>query len=307
MRVAIVLAVAGGIALQAAAPEVFDVGVLRRDGIVVPFATFDGRRWTSHWPAPQVEATVPINLESVPSKWWGAGAHAEWTAVLRADGERRVRVTQPDVFDAHCYRQVGLRTDYVPDAVPPPPAEQPYPKDGLVVAPPRPVEKIDVLPVDGADARALAPVLLQAFNKADRDLVDRLNDVTRLRDVGADDEAPTIEALYGHGTDPRVYYVEASRRHPVLGGASCGATIVFATGWFVRQGTTFRAITMTADAVDGCERAGASYMLPFGVIRSGTRLFWIVQFSGWDHERFVIVEPKANSVDAVLNEWEGGC
>ena len=48
-------------------------------------------------------------------------------------------------------------------------------------------------------------------------------------------------------------------------------------------------------------------MLPLGVMRLGGRLFWIAQFSGWDHERFVVIEIKAKTVEVAVNVWGGGC
>ena len=67
------LLLALGAALGAAdAPRVvFGVGVLRRDGIIIPFGAFDGKRWSNNWPAPQDDLTVPINVRDVPSRWWG--------------------------------------------------------------------------------------------------------------------------------------------------------------------------------------------------------------------------------------------
>jgi len=32
-----------------------------------------------------------------------------------------------------------------------------------------------------------------------------------------------------------------------------------------------------------------------------------VQFSGFDQERYVVVEPRAAKVDAVASVWGGGC
>ena len=44
----------------------FTIGALRRDGIIIPFAVFDGRRWLSRWPAPERDRSIPINLNSIP-------------------------------------------------------------------------------------------------------------------------------------------------------------------------------------------------------------------------------------------------
>ena len=101
------------VSLAADAPS-FTVGALRRDGVVIPFAAYDGKRWVSRWPPPSRDESVPINLNSVPGRWWGpAGARESWQAWIV--GEPRevppLKVVQPDVVDVHCTRQIGLRTD----------------------------------------------------------------------------------------------------------------------------------------------------------------------------------------------------
>src|ERR1700760_1949162 len=62
----------GGVVLAARAPrDAFGVGVLRRDGIIVPFAAFDGKKWIDNWPLPDAEVHVPISVRDVPASWWG--------------------------------------------------------------------------------------------------------------------------------------------------------------------------------------------------------------------------------------------
>ena len=56
-----------------------------------------------------------------------------------------------------------------------------------------------------------------------------------------------------------------------------------------------------------CNRYGASYMLPLGVVRIAGRLFWLAQFSGWDHERYAVLEIKPKKVEVMFSTWGGGC
>ena len=282
----------------------FTVGVLRRDGIVVPFATFDGRNWSSHWPHPAVELTVPINLESVPSGWWGStGPLASWEAWVAGSDERQtIHVRQPDWIDVHCLRQIGLRTDYRAGEFPPPPQEQPYPKDGLAVSPPRPIERVQAVPPAGDEASAMTTALQGAFNEAERRTARKFKHP--IKASAREAVAPVIEAVYAHGSEPRVYYVESRREYRAPGG-DC-PLVAFGTGWFVREDGGWRPLSMAVDALN-CDRLGGSYMMPLGVVRAGTRVFWLAQFSGWDHERYVVVEPRAKSVDALISEWGGGC
>src|SRR5262245_9758361 len=282
----------------------FAAGILRRDGVIIPFAVFDGKSWSNHWPKPSLDLTVPTDVGSVPTKWWGdAGAQREWQLWIGTAEPQTVTVVQPDWVDVHCVRQIGLHTDYRPLQLPPPPSEQPYPKDGLALAPPHAIERVAVVPPSGPDANSLIVELKEAFNRAERQPAGKVaHPVGR---EGREDQDPRIEALYSHGGEPRVYYVEATREYHAFGVRDC-ETMSFGTGWFVREQGKFRPLAMAVDVL-GCDRRGASYMLPLGVIRAGTRVFWLVQFSGWDRERYAVIEPKSKDVDAVLNVWGGGC
>ena len=304
--------IAFGAALQAGdsgTPGAFAVGVLRRDGIIVPFAAFDGKRWSSPWPPPAVDLTVPIGLRAVPSKWWGPAKKVleSWQALLvpSTDAPRTVNVIQPDWVESHCQRQIGLRTDYKPAAVVPPRTTQPYPKDGIAVSPPQAVEPIAILPTVGPDAQRIAPALLDAFNSAERTVEARFGHAVRRR--AREGVVPTVEAVYAFGDQPRIYYVEATRPYRQLGqSADACAQMAFGTGWFVQEGDQVRSLLTVVDLLN-CDRAGASYMLPLGVVRIGSRLFWLAQFSGYDHERFAVLEIKAKTVEAALSVWGGGC
>ena len=303
---AVVLLSMLGVVLVAAEPQnpPFAAGVLRRDGVVIPFAVFDGKSWSVRWPKPTLDLTVPTDVGSVPEKWWGAtGPLDTWYAVIGSAAPRPIKVVQPDWVEAHCVRQIGLHTDYRSDQLPPPPTEQPYPKDGLAIAPSHPVEPITIVPPAGPEAAAMIAELKAAFNRAERGPASKVDHPAE-RDFRETID-PKIEAAYAHGTEPRVYYVEATREYQTFGLHDC-AIMSFGTGWFVRENGKFRSLAMAVDVL-GCDRQGASYMLPFGVVRTGTRLFWLVQFSGWDRERYAVIEPKMKSVDAVLNVWGGGC
>jgi hypothetical protein len=313
LAVCAAMAILGSAAAAADRTAAFAIGVLRRDSIIVPFAAFDGKRWSSPWPAPALELTVPISLHSVPSGWWGPlkkvrQALDTWQAVLAPSGgaPRALRVVQPDWVDVHCARQIGLRTDYVPAALAPPPTIQPYPKDGVAISPPQPVEPIEIVPPAGPDAQSLFPALLDAFNRAER-LVEGRHPAERRAREGI---VPLLEAVYAvgpAGVGPRVYYVEAARPYRELGKpAEACVAIAFGTGWFVRERGEVRSLLTVVDLL-ACDRAGASYMLPLGAMRLDGRLFWLAQFSGFDHERFAVVEIKPKTVDAVLSVWGGGC
>jgi len=298
----VTLAVAG---VRADSREAFAVGVLRRDGVVLPFAVFDGKRWTAPWPGPTGDLTVPIDLRAVPKRWWGLGSILDgWDAIL-SGGTRPVRVLQPDWVDVACSRYVGLKTDYQSPQPPPPRAVQPYPKEGLAVSPFHRVERVEIVSLASHELRALVPVVQASFNEAEREVESRSgHPITRRAREGI---APTIEAIYAFGDSPRTYYIEAVRPYRRLG-QSVGdcAAIGSGTGWFVRDAAGVRALTMAVDVLN-CEREAASYMLPLGVLKLNDHLYWLAQFAGWGHERYVVLDVKKKVVEVVINKWGGAC
>ena len=293
--------------LAAADPPrvVFGVGVLRRDGVIIPFGAFDGKKWSNAWPAPEDDLTVPIGVRDVPSRWWGPTKALDSWQVWTSPDPQMLRITQLDWIDSHCVRQIGLRSDFRAPTAAPPPIEQPYPKEGLAVSPPQPIERITIVPPTSDEARLLGPALLDAFNKAERIVAAAHgHPVSRPAREG---RMPEIEAVYAAGEHPRTYYVEASRAYRQLGQRAdeCAAT-AFGTGWFSREGDVVHALETSVDLL-GCDRAQASYMLPLGAIRIADRFFWFAQFSGWRHERYVVIEIKPKTVEAALSVWGGSC
>jgi hypothetical protein len=322
MRAAALLSLLAVVAAAAAEPSGFTVGVLRRDGVVIPFATYDGKRWSPRWPPPDREPEIPINLRSVPSKWWGpAGLRDAWQTWIESRPGATIHALRPDVVDAHCVKQVGLRTDYQSSQPPAPPTEQPYPKDGLVVSPPQTdrgagapgasIEPIEIIEPGAPQLTGFAGVLHDAFDKAERVTAGGFHHPVP-QDV-RERIAPKIEAVYAFGQAPRIYYVEAIREYGFLASydhwpfddaPTCGAA--YGSGWLARDEKGFHAIDVSVRIVR-CDRYGSTYMLPFGAMHLGGKVYWIAQFSGWDHERYVVVDVSSKAVEAVVNAWGGGC
>jgi hypothetical protein len=298
--------------LGAAEPrtEAFAVGVMRRDGVLVPFAAFDGKRWVATWFAPTREMQIPINLQSVPKSWWGPTTpQPEWQLWPLPPGgaaARTVRVTQPDWVQTHCLRQIALRTDYRAERPIPPWSEQPYPKDGIAIAPGQPIERVDVVAPQSAEAQDLRGVVTAAFDKAERDLAGRFTHP--IKTEAREKVAVNLEAVYAFGASPRFYYVESARGYRVDDPkAADGCAMAFGTGWFIKDADNrVKKLDMVVDLLP-CSMDGATYMLPFGVVHAAGRAFWLAQYSGWKHERYMVIELKKNNVEALVATYGGGC
>lgn len=101
----------------------FMIGVMRRDGVIIPFAAHDGKRWSNAWPGPRLDLQVPITLSSVPKAWWGPAKPAADCATyrlplgaLRLDA-RVFWLAQNSGWDRERYVVVEVKKDKVEAAI----------------------------------------------------------------------------------------------------------------------------------------------------------------------------------------------
>ena len=94
-------------------PSVFH-GVMRRDGVIVPFAMFDGDEWSMPWPVSVQNMELPITLDAMPEVVGERGADC---LEHSATGQPAVKVAPiaPLAILIGREKRVGLRTDFVSD------------------------------------------------------------------------------------------------------------------------------------------------------------------------------------------------
>jgi hypothetical protein len=297
----------------------FIVGVLRRDALVVPFATYDGKRWQNEWPVPAQAADVPLSLRNVPKDWWGPVSPRETFQLWTLDSPpQTITVRQPDWAPTYCQRQVGLRTDYQPRFRPPPPTTSPYPKDGLAVSPPHPVEPIEIIGPDSPERDDVLEAIHPRFTTLERDGLVTLprahaENPRRVPEPPTERELRSmppmvIDALYAHGTTRRTYYVEGAREYRKKGACTI---VVLVRGMVVRESGKFSTEELHL-GFSACDRGSATYMLPLGVMSLPTGKYWIAQIASWDGESYRIIDitPGSNAADKKAAEKVtpgGGC
>lgn len=303
----------------------FTLAVLRRDGTLIPFARFDGRGWSNRWPVEQA-VNVPIALADVPKGWWpNDTVTVDWTAWPLSGAARPIKVLAPTVVKIHCWRRVVLRTDFVPADPVPPPQVQPFPKSGLAVAGDVAIERVEVLPTTGPEADAIVESLKQGVLDAENKSVRMWSALWQhpVDEKGRAKTPLTLEVLSRTpGLEPgsSVYYFEgvktypgfpqASRRIPPSASASALMDmcdyLTYAGGWTIMSPKQPVKASVGAE-LSNCNREGLAYTLPLGAIRVAGRLFWVVQVSSWDFERYDVVELKTGGVKVVLSVGAGAC
>jgi hypothetical protein len=284
----------------------FTLAVLRRDGVLIPFASLDNGKWTNRWPEPGRRVDIPILVDESPRNWWlGDRPVTEWTA-RTTGGLRSLHVKSPLNFAAQCERHIGLQTDYSSTEPPVPRDMQPYPKDGLATSGSAAIEPIDVLDSQSPDRARLLAALTDPFNKAEAKLAARSQN-PRVKEISPEKRASTpvtIEVLFrspGRKPGTTVWYFEAVKRYgrprPIPPAGFIDARVItrgrdplfYGAGWGLADANGDVTVTLTADESDS-DREGLLYALPLGRFSVGDRRYWVLQRSGWGFERYEIVE-----------------
>lgn len=289
------------------------LGVMRRDGVILPFAAYDGD-WSTPWPVNIRSLEIPITLDGVPKKWWGGELPGAWVLWPPA-GQSSVRVSPstPVVVPIGSEKRLGIRTDYRSREQPPPPFELPYPKDGLAVAGDVTVESISAVSRLIPRWRELTASLMEDINAAEQKAIDRIRGNTRWTHPFSRDRRRTVpaelEAWYTSTLEQpgfAVSYIEAAKKYPPgEEDEGCGLE-TFVSGWVHTNNREPKPRTELAARVTYCDREGVSYMLPLGRLRVKSRTHWVYQMSGWEHEWYVVVEATPGRVKFVSEYFAGG-
>jgi hypothetical protein len=311
--VALLLAASAAAAAAAAAADErpkLNVGVLRRDGVLLPFASFDGRRWSAHWPENDVNVTLPISLADVPKRWFGPpGPDATWTAWFGEDEKRPLTIERPVHVPIFCTGHMGLATDYKGaefDARAPT-----VPKDALAITGDTELLPITQVSVHAPDATRLIAAITEKFNEEERTAARAF---TSWRHPWSDEEREAfpieLETFYrapetGEKGPFRVSYIEALRRFPSRPqDRGCGL-ITYVRGWVV-ESERKPAIDLAA-RVTYCDRAEVTFIQPFGRLRLDKDTYWVYQLSSWRDEMYAVSRVAPDSIRTVVAMPGGGC
>lgn len=209
-----------------------------------------------------------------------------------------------------CTARMALRSDYKAREPIPPSREQPFPKDGLLVSGGQTVLPLPAIPRSSTEWSSSAVVLLPEFNKVEDAAIASFtawrHPFSRIQRARLPIE---IEALYRVPMDEEgwaAYYIEAVRKYPPGPDDNGCGLVTFANGW-IRLGPKGRPLFDVGARVSYCDRKGAGYMLPFGVLTLEQKAFWVYQMSGYDREWFVVARPTPRAVELHVEYPAGLC
>jgi hypothetical protein len=312
-------AVALALLLTAAAPRLsgddrakFNLGVLRRDGVLLPFVSFDGRRWSIEWPDPYAAVPMPISLADVPAKWFGPpGPGATWTAWFADGTTRKLAIGKLAHVPVFCSAHLGLTTDYRGGAVDP--REPTVPKDALAVTGTLEVAPIVPISLLSADAERIVKEFTDRFNETEKAAASGFSDWKHPWSPEARKDFPIeIEAFYRAvesrpgGTDFRTSYVELVRRFPARPGDNGCGLITYGRGWMTEV-TGKKPVTTLSVRVTYCDRDQVSFMQPLGRVRVDKESYWVYQMSSWRDEVYSVSRVSRDGVRPEVMVSGGTC
>jgi hypothetical protein len=314
------LVIAGGVARAQPSPQPPEsrpergmLAVLRRDGILLPFAAFKGNGWSQPWPYPTFPLEVPVTVAAVPDGWWGGVPYLEWSAVLPSGSAVSLQLKAPTVIPVCEDRRIGIRTDYKSTEPLAGMLVQPYPKDALAVTPGVRVDPIEIVTASSPERAAFALALAGKIAEAEEDTIRGLRGRARFRHpIDAAVRRSTVaqlEAWYRAPMDAHGWtlsWIEAAKRYPPgPDDEGCGLETVI-SGW-VQQNVMEKTPRAELTArVTYCDREGATYMLPFGLVRTRGRLHWVYQLSGAGQEWYQVTQVSPGRLRPVVEYFGGG-
>lgn len=278
----------------------FTLGVLRRDGIVIPFAAYDGSRWHTPWPFGLKKLELPISVDAIDRQWWGPASPPR-TMTLWANGKPHGELTlaAPSTIALPCGTRLGIRTNYHPALVPPPPTEQPFPKDGVVVTGGHTIAAIEQLKHNTPEMRGIGNGLFPAFDLAEARAIAGYRDWVHPLSREERSTAPIVmEAAYRAPMDTpgwTAIYVEASKRYAARPEDKGCGLVTSVRGW-LRVNPQGRYRPELVAEITYCQRQGVGFFYPLGLIKLAERTHWIYQIAGYQREAYLVSAPSEYGV-----------
>jgi len=311
LAAALLLAALAATGVLAADRQKFSLAVLRRDGVMIPFASFDGRNWNLFWPDSDVGVALPIALADIPRKWWGPqGPDVPWTARLPEGDTRPLTLGKPVHAKVFCSGHPAVATDYRGGPIDP--REPTVPKDGLAVAGDVTIQDVVQVSVHAPEAKRVIEMITAEFNLQERLATDHFTRWSHPLMAWERQRFPIeLEAFYRSSDATtrgtwKTTYVEAIRRFPTRAGDNGCGLITFVRGWITERDGKDPVINIGA-RVTYCDRAEVSFMQPLGRLLLENDVYWVYQMSSWRDESYSVARIRPDGVRPVVAVAGGGC
>ena len=285
--------------LSAQSPQGLLLGLLRVDGIALPFARYSEGAW-SRLPFDSIPAAFDVIAES----WYLLPSRSPAQPMQRLVSGPLVYF-DPSNSDSW-YEAWGQVTDYAPRSIS---SGYPAARVGVLLSDSvsaTPMRRIEVAPLQQRIVRLLRPAFrrLEPLETA-RALREHSGVLPTRHPTSDTDRAKTaiqVRQLWrseGTASGARVLYVVAEKRYPVEGrDFECDAVSLL-HGWIVEREERLELITPELILSNGTEMEDRTAE-PFALLTIGERDFLIVEWSLYEGTERDVLELSASGVASVL-------
>lgn len=277
------------------------VGLLRSDGIVLPFAAYGDGNWTR-----LDRDSIPRSIVQYDDDWYHAVAEDSFQALTAGS---IVRFLSGDAW----YEPWGQITDFHPRAIP---YYKPVDRVGMVLSEARRVQLMRRVETDLVPAQLIA-LIREEFERTERSAALReapgyREGVLRLGhpvDSTARAKEPLLFPTFYHGKfggdGAMLYYFLAKRAYPVVPnekpGYSAYEPFTVFQGWVLSRGGSY-ALSQPRMTLTCCSGMDVGGLKPFAVLTLGKRHFVIAETWGWEYGEKTILEVKGSGIETVLDD-----
>jgi hypothetical protein len=288
------------------------VGLLRSDGVVVPFAEQVAGQWTL--PGMTAPRDGAPDLADAPAAWFASGSTTpSWWLFVTLTGRAGTLTTSKTLqARSHCQSIWALASDL--PAIPLKETEV-HTAAGVAATGDTTLEPFVTLPNDSGEARRIVAWLKSAFDRDEEAAAKAAPDRNPRAPAASDRERLPIaierivrskSAVGGRA----LYYIEAVRHLPTNARGSrddCGLQS-FWTGWLSEVPATGELAILTSrlDLTD-CDRKGSSSTIPLALLRSGGDTVVVAIDRFWESEQYAMYVTDGKTMRALVRAGGGGC
>jgi hypothetical protein len=312
--------------------KTMSLGLLRSDGVLIPWANYESGSWKKKWPEPVESVTDKIeSLKDIPPNWLGENGEiaTRWFLVDSEKGRRAIKIVKPFLYDAHCGFNWGLLTDQGGMK-----SKYAYTrKTGIVTD-----SKVDLIKsISVYDNKKTKESVLKAISQTFDDLEDaRISDQLDSWFIQEKLSKPPYKGkkvlpFTGHpfdadkrraksikitklysltlpGSGEALYYIEAERsyEHADPHNAYPCRGVSFLNAYIKSKEGKLSFLANDLVLTD-CEMKSAGRTTPFGMIELGEEYYIITESTGYEGESYEIYKLGENDLTGVLSVSGGGC
>ncbi len=287
------------------------VGLFRSDGVIVPFARYQNKKWVNSWPnqdgfIKKGEGSVGDlnepwfeNFIDIKNNWYFWGLNSDFKIL---NSKKLLQVM------SHCEEVWGLQTDFVPMT------NKIYAErqTGLALNIKQNVRSF-VKQVDSTETNqihsSIYPIFTEAENKARSGVTSRGQIPTSK--VEREKVEMRFNKLYRAEIDngDYLYYFEAVKEYKKSSGSneySCN-DISFLKGWLRGKPNGKHKLLDYSFSFTDCDWQRVDTNKPYGILRIDERLFIILGKFSYESENYLILELEDLRLKKILETYGGSC